>query len=105
VLGIILLYIYAISLLEGLRWNHLISQTAALEMRNRKCPPGTVLVYQLLQFVTRADLFRHIVSKHTLTNLVFLTEAQHSDEGAPKITANPHPAFDMEEHFEKVAEV
>lgn len=62
VLGIILLYVYAISLLEGLRWNHLISQTAALEMRNRKCPPGTVLVYPLLQFVARADLFGHIVS-------------------------------------------
>ena len=53
----------------------------------------------------KSDLFGHIVSKHTLTNLVFLTEAQHSDKGAPKITANPHLAFDMEEHFEKVAEV
>jgi hypothetical protein len=74
-------------------------------MRHSKCPPGTVLVYPLLQFVARADLFGHIVSKHTLTNLAFLTKAQHSDEGAPKITANPNPAFDMEEHFEKVSEV
>jgi hypothetical protein len=40
-----------------------------------------------------------------LVNLIFLTKAQHSDGGAPKVTANPHLAFDIEEHFKKLAEV
>jgi hypothetical protein len=48
--------------------------------------------------------FESIVSKRILTNPIFLNEAQRSDEGAPKMTAHPHPAFDMEEHFERFAE-
>lgn len=63
-----------------------------------------MLVYQLLQFIGRADLFEHIVPNHMLMNLIFLTEVQCSDKGALKMTANSHPAFDMEEHFERLAE-
>ena len=37
-------------------------------------------------------------------NPIFLTEVQRSDEGALEMTANPHPAIDMEEHFERLAE-
>jgi hypothetical protein len=62
-----------------------------------------VLVYQLPQFIGRADLFEYIASKCMLMNLIFLTEVQRSDEGALKMTTDPHPAFDMEEHFERLA--